>query len=110
MDQWAAIRYGGFYDVPRTFMVSHEGQLFLFDSSFDDELDDYPDSYRVYLLPQTANADLAYYWGRLPGVATKFLGGVSVSHVQFDPTKRKAINPAILNELLAEFPTGSKNA
>lgn len=43
-------RYGEFWDVPRIFVVEHEGQLWLFDCPFSDELDDYPDEYAVYLL------------------------------------------------------------
>lgn len=102
MDKWAAIRYRDFYDVPRIFVVSHEGRQFLFDCAFDDELDDYPDSYRVYLLPPVADVDLEGSWERLPQLAKEFLGVIGVSQVQFDPTKREAVNLAVIEKILAE--------
>jgi hypothetical protein len=55
---WAPIRYRDFYDLPRIFITSYNGQDYLFDCPFDDELDDYPDSYRVY----QENCSLSRRW------------------------------------------------
>jgi len=110
MEQWAAIRYRDFYDVPRIFLVSHDGEQYLFDCAFDDELGDYPDIYRVYLMPALTDAQLAGTWDHLPQLAKRFLGEVAVNRVQFDPTKRAAINPTVISELLTARSTVSKVA
>lgn len=100
--EWADIRYRDFYDLPRIFITNYQGQLYLFDCPFDDELDDYPDSYRVYQLPALTEAELEGSWEDLPNLATSFLGVSPVSEIQFDSTKRECINTAILNKLLAQ--------
>ncbi len=99
--EWATIRYRDFYDLPRIFVTNYQGQPYLFDCPFDDELDEYPDSYRVYQLPALTEAELEGSWEHLPELAISFLGGISVTEVQFDPTKRERINTAILSKLLA---------
>jgi hypothetical protein len=96
----SSIRYRDFYDVPRIFLVLFEGQQFLFDCPFDGEVEDYSESYRVYAMPLLADADLKGSWERLPQLAIGFLGIVPVNQVQFDPTKRAAIDAAIIGELL----------
>jgi hypothetical protein len=52
-------RYVDFYDVPRAIVLSYKGKLLLLDSPFDDKLDDYPDSYSVYELPESVETSLA---------------------------------------------------
>ena len=99
--QWAMIQYRDFYDVPRIFVTNYQGQLYLFDCPFNDELDDYPDSYRVYQLPALTEAELAGSWEHLPERAISLLGVVTVTEVQFDPTKRACVNTAIFSKPLA---------
>ena len=99
--QWATIQYRDFYDVPRIFITNYHGQLYLFDCPFDEELDDYPDSYQVYQLPALTEAELAGSWEQLPALAMRSLGTVAVIAVQFDPTKRARVNTAIFGKLLA---------
>lgn len=98
---WATIRYREFYDITRIFVTAINGKQYLFDCPFDDELDDYPGSYRVYELPAIPEDDLQDSWERLPERAIALLGIVPVAKVQFDDTKRKRINTAALEELLA---------
>ena len=98
---WATIRYRDFYDLPRIFIASHNRKQYLFDCPFDGELDDYPDSYGVYEVPKFSNDDLQGSWEHLPERATGFLGTVPIAAIQFDPSKRKRINTAVLDELLA---------
>jgi hypothetical protein len=45
-------QYGDFCDVPRFIILKYRDTLFLLRSAFDEELDEYPDSYSVYRLPQ----------------------------------------------------------
>ena len=99
--EWATIRYRDFYDLPRIFVTHYQGQLYLFDCPFADNLDDYPDSYRVYQLPALTEAELGGSWAHLPELAISFLGIVSITEVQFDPTKRERVNTAIFGKLLA---------
>lgn len=101
MDQWAAIRYRDFYDVPRIFLVSYDGRQLLFDCAFDEELDDYPNEYCVYLMPPLTEADLAGSWEQLPRMAKRFLGQVGINEVQFDSTKRNFINASAINQILS---------
>lgn len=99
---WGTISYRDFYDVPRIFIATHDGKLYLFDCPFDDELDDYLDSYRVYQLPAISEDELQGSWERLPERAVSLLGEIPVAAVQFDTTKRNSINTALLDELSAE--------
>lgn len=99
---WATIRYRDFYDIPRIFIVTLNGKLYLFDCPFDDEIDDYSDQYRVYQLPEILVDELKGSWERLPERAAGLLGVVPAAEVQFDPSKRERINTAVLEELLAE--------
>jgi len=99
---WATIRYRDFYDVPRIFITTHNGKLYLFDCPFNDELDDYSDSYRVYRLPAISEDELQGSWERLPKRAVNLLGEVPVIDVQFDTTKRNSINTTVLEELIAD--------
>jgi hypothetical protein len=98
---WATIRYRDFYDVPRIFVTTLNGKLYLFDCPFDDELEDYSERYRVYQLPADLKRKLQGSWERLSERAESLLGSVPVGKVQFDQTKRKRINTSVLEELLA---------
>lgn len=51
MAEMVPFRFVEFYDVPRSIVVRHRGRLFLLQSAFDDEIDNYPDRYSVYMLP-----------------------------------------------------------
>ena len=99
---WSAIRYRDFYDVPRIFITTHNGGLYLFDCPFDEELDDYSDRYQVYQLPAISEDELQGSWERLPERAASVLGTVPVAQVQFDTTKRNSIDTAVLEEMIAD--------
>lgn len=94
-----AIRYRDFYDVPRIFLVNHRGTLYLFDCPFDQELDEYPDTYKVFVLPPDSGLDLGGSWDNLASRATSYLGEVPVKSVQFDSTKRREIDADVIDEL-----------
>jgi hypothetical protein len=99
MTQWAPIRYMGFWDVPLNFLVAYNGQWFLFDCPFDEEIEDYSENYQVYLMPEIPIEELPQDWTTLPTRAIRRLGEVSVSNVTFDPTKRRQIDTAIFGSL-----------
>lgn len=100
MSPQTPITYRDFYDLPRIFLVTHEGLRFLFDCKFDDDFDDYPDFYKVFLMPPLQARDLNGSWDQLSASATKYLGDVSVNAVKFDSTRRKSIDVQVIRDLL----------
>jgi len=100
MNNKAKIIYRGFYDLPLAFVVRHTGRQLLFWRDFDDDLDDYPETYKVFFLPHLSEEKLTGSWKRLPERATDFLGEVPVRDVQFDSTRRREIDTGVLDALL----------
>lgn len=99
---WLTIRYRDFYDLPRIFITTHNGELYLFDCPFDEDRDDYSDRYTVNQLPPLSEEELQGSWEHLPERAACVLGTVPVAQVQFDTTKRNSIDTAILEEMIAD--------
>ncbi len=99
MTNWEKIRYRECWDVPRIFFVDHSDNLYLFDCQFDSNLDDYPESYQVFLMPTLTDADFAGSWADLWQRAVRKVGDVSVSAVRFDPTKRAAIDADVFDSI-----------
>jgi hypothetical protein len=100
MADWLPILYRGYWDVPRIVLVRRGGQVFLFNCPFSEELDDYPDDYEVFLLPpDTHEENLPADWTLLRNLAVRRLGTIPVDRVTFDPTRRKFIDGAILEEV-----------
>ena len=71
------IQYRGFWDVPRIFLAHHQGQTFLFDCPFSEELDDYPEVFKDYLLPDLSNAELPKDRTTLAKKAIRFLAWIA---------------------------------
>ena len=92
MKQWFSIRYRDFYDVPRMFIAGIGKLVLLFDCPFNQEKDEYEDTYKVYSMPVLDDSDLAGSWEGLPARADSLLGELPVSEVEFDSTRRKAVN------------------
>lgn len=101
MSTWVPIKYRGFCDVPQIFVTHYGGEDFLFDCPFDEELEDDSDSYKVYVLPSLKDEDLSKDWTTLHTRAIRYLGEVPVTSVRFDPSRRQAIDAAILDEIAA---------
>ena len=99
----AEIIYSGFYDVPLAFAVWHRGRQFLFLREFDEALDDYPDTYRVFSLPGLSDEVLNSSWQRVESLATGFLGEVPVREVKFDPSMRHEIETAVIDKMGAQL-------
>ncbi|MBX9625825.1 MAG: hypothetical protein K2X82_18640 [Gemmataceae bacterium] len=99
MTRWVPIDYRDFWDVPRIFFAAAGGDLFLFDCPFDEEVEDFPNDYRVHRMPPLTPDDRAGSWAELHRKAVRELGTVPVTAVTFDPTKRKFIDGAILDEV-----------
>ena len=103
MSEHVPITYRGFWDVPRVFLAHHQGQTFLFDCAFDEQLDDYPDTYKVFFLPDLREDELPKDWTTLRHRALSYVGDLPVSQVLFDPTKRKTIDSRLLDGILSSL-------
>jgi|SRR5215469_18965641 hypothetical protein len=91
-------RYVEFYDVPRLIALRYKGKLLLLQSAFNDTLDGYPNVYSVYELPDSTEALLAARsWNFLEHMTLSSIGEIPVSSVKFDSTKRKTLDPSILD-------------
>lgn len=101
MTRWAAIDYRDFWDFPRIFFLTDRGQTYLFDCPFDEESEDYPDEYRVYLMPPMTAVEKDGSWAGLYRKAVAELGRVRTSAVRFDPTKRQFADASVLDTLAA---------
>lgn len=99
MTEWVPIRYRGYWDVPRIFLVRFGGTLYLFDCPFSEALDDYPDVYSVFTLPDLPDDEIPDDWTTLPARATRLVGEVPVAAIRFDPTRRQAIGAEVFDTL-----------
>jgi hypothetical protein len=100
MAQMTPFRYVEFYDVPRSIAVHYRGRLLLLQSAFDEQLDDYPGTYSVYALPESSEDSLNEgSWGFLERTPMICIGQIQVNSVEFDPSKRKELDPSCLDGL-----------
>ncbi len=99
MTEWTPIQYLGYYDVPLVFFATFRGETLLFDCRFDQTLEDYSESYKVYVLPPMREEELPRDWTTLHERATRYLGEVPVSAVRFDPTRRQAVDSTVLERV-----------
>ena len=106
MGEMIPFRYGGFWDVPRFILLRYRGKALLLESPFDESLDEYPDDYAVYVLPNGTE------WSELPQgswirveTPRSLIGRIPIGEVAFDPTKRKALDSGRLDTLFAQIPT-----
>jgi len=81
------IEYRDFYDVPRAMLVQDDaGRRFFFDCPFDDDADEYPDVFDVYLVREQT-------WpASIPGPDWVRVGSVAACDLRLDPTRRKSVS------------------
>ncbi len=101
MNQTTPILYSGFYDFPLAFTARWEENLYVFVRDFDDDLDEYEDQYRVFLLPSLTDEEIQSSWLRIENRAIESFGKVAVKDVRFDSTHRKEIDSTVLQALTA---------
>ena len=95
-------QYIEFYDVPRCIALLYRDKVFLLQSAFDENLDDYPSSYSIYVLSDSVRDFLGRgSWEFLRNTQATYVGQIRIDHVVFDPTKRKEIDAAILDSFLS---------
>ena len=87
------ITYGEFYDFPRMVRFSLGEEWFFLRSEFDDERDEYDDSYKVYRLPFRSEEEIKShpnYWMELSDA--ECLGRIPIAEVGFDESRRQSID------------------
>jgi hypothetical protein len=101
MSTWSPIKYQGFYDVPLIFLTRHGECTLLFECPFLDDVEDYAEFYKVYVMPELRDEEIPKDWTTLAARASRFLADVPVAKVQFDATHRKAVESAVFDLLPA---------
>jgi len=82
------------------FLVSFEESSFLFDCTFDQEIEDFSNEYDVYLMSPLDDNDLAGSWDRLIEKSIRLLGKIRVNDVRFDETRRSFIDGEAIRKLM----------
>ena len=78
--------------LPHCILVRYKSYLFLLDLPFNEEIDDYEDSYRVHKFSDVS-LETTRLWERiLQNKESFFVGKVNVKDIDFDETKRKKID------------------
>lgn len=98
MAEMTPFTYGGFYDVPRCLTLHYRGSRFLLQSAFDEDLDDYPAEYSVYVVPEsTYDSGAVCSPEFLSKTPMACIGQIVIDQVVFDATKRKELDASILD-------------
>jgi hypothetical protein len=97
------IRYWGFHDIPRAFLVEWKGTLFFFDSPFIDQRDEFDDCYTIYaFLPNQRSGFVGPEWPKMLAKGT-LLGRTSIQSVEFDVTRRHSMSERSLKKILHDI-------
>ena len=96
-ERWIPIRYGGFWDVPRTFHLCWRGVDLIFDSPFDESLDDDSPEYTVVRVPTAPPNEGAWLTCLDAGIP---IGRIAVGQVRFDETRRRSVDRASIESVL----------
>jgi hypothetical protein len=94
-----AIKYFSFWDVPRTFAFEHGGEVYVLTSEFDDDLDEYPDDYEVFVVSGIGNLSVVSDWESIEPLPRTSVGRVPVASVRFDKSYRKYVDGSFLDTI-----------
>ena len=97
-DEWIAIRYGAFWDVPRTFHLRWHGIDLIFDSEFDESLDEYSPEYIVVRVA-SAPPEKGTSWATSIDSGV-LVGRMPVDRVRFDETRRRFVHRPSVESVL----------
>jgi hypothetical protein len=94
-------RYGWFWDVPRCVTFHYKGRRFLLQSFFDEDLDEYPTDYSVYVIPEAADdsapACSPEFLSKTPA---SYIGRIPIDQMTFDSTRRRELDASILDQFV----------
>jgi len=94
-----AIKYFSFWDVPRTFAFEQGGKVYLLTSEFDDDVDEYPDDYDVFVVSGIENLSVVNDWKSIEPLPKARVGKIPVAAVQFDSSHRKFVDGSFLDSI-----------
>jgi hypothetical protein len=94
-----AIKYFSFWDVPRTFAFERGGKVYVLTSEFDDNLDEYPDDYEVFVVSGIGNLSVVSDWKSIEPWPKTSVGRVPVASVRFDRSLRKYVDGSFLDTI-----------
>jgi hypothetical protein len=101
MAKMTRFRYVEFYDVPRCIALRYGKRLFLLQSAFDEDLDDYESSYSIFELPESAEDSLKKgLWDFVGKTPRTCVGQVPVAEVTFDSSTRNELDASFLDGLM----------
>ncbi|WP_295571524.1 hypothetical protein [uncultured Stenotrophomonas sp.] len=90
------VDYRDFHDVPRLIAVrSEDERVWIFDSKFNGDLDEYEFFYRVYLVDLDTALGVGHIEEYLKGRCSAQRAEVRVSQIDFDATRRR---PFMVND------------
>ena len=92
------IHTGGYWDVPDSFLTEHRSNVYLFTRyGFDEELDDYPPDYEVYIVKDRSLKEAVEknLWFPFNYENKDFIGEIPTRDVIFDTTNRKFVNTVV---------------
>jgi hypothetical protein len=95
---WIPFNYREFYDVPRTLIFEIVDQFIMFDSKFDEIIDEYDENYQIWLIKNPNEFDWSTSWGNLPRESDTLIGRIAVKDVIFDETLRKFIDIQVFHK------------
>jgi hypothetical protein len=94
-----AIKYFSFWDVPRTFVFECCGRVYLLTSEFDDDADEYPDDYEVFIVSAIGNLPGVSEWKSIEPLSKTSVERVPVASVRFDDSHRKYVDGSFLDTM-----------
>ena len=94
-----AIKYFSFWDVPRTFAFERGGKVYVLTSEFDDDLDEYPDDYEVFVVSGIGNLSVVSDWKSIEPLPKTSVGRVPVASVRFDKSLRRYVDSSFLDTI-----------
>ena len=97
-ETWRDFIYREFWDYPREILFRYKNTYYL-KSPFDDNADEYPDIYTLYLMPDLKADVISGSWINLEKIAINTLGRIPIGNVTFDETRRKKIDIGFLSSI-----------
>jgi hypothetical protein len=95
--------WGWFYDVPRCISLRYRGRRFLLQSAFDEDVDEYPTDYSVYIVPESTDDSRPVCTPEfLSNTPMACIGQIPIEKVTFDPSKRQELDASILDSFIAD--------
>jgi len=73
--------------------------VYVLRSEFDDDLDEYPDDYEVFVVSCIATLSVVSDWKSIESLPKTSIGRVPVALVQFDKSLRKYVESSFLDTL-----------